>query len=164
MDLLQGCLIPVLNMSKLSDEALKLLEKIDYTNRHQILSNSFDSKEASLEKWDKEIVIKIFKKLGYENVKYKTKEKIFELEEYSDEDIEYHIDINLKYGLVEFICGVKNNLKDIYIPLLPSLTLRYLNIEELPKKPKFTSYVELENLLKEGLAIYEDAKKEIVDL
>ena len=149
---------------QITEEAKEVWKKADYIDKYNSISDRYIT-ENTLEKPDKDKVIVILKNIGYSDTKYDRKENFYSVEDKKSSKIESYINISLKYGVLEIISGIKVISNDIYIPTTPNLVFRLLGKrEELPKKPTFSNYDELERLLKETLDLYESLKAETLKL
>lgn len=153
---------------------LDFYNSIDYYKKLESLSKRYPINDGRLEKLDKKKVLKIFEDLGY-TAKYMGKEKFYKIHQDFDE-YEGYFHVSLVYGLVELIFGFSK--KDIPFSYksdyhiggtaaqICSLIKYALNrdIEEYRnpsiRKPCFTNFEELKEILKESLFLYEDMKKE----
>lgn len=98
-------------------------------------------------------VQKIIEKLGY-TCKYHTKGKFFEI----DDADQIGLNLSTDIGIVDFILSTIIDGKGEggpfgYMAILIDPT------EQRTKKPRFSSYAELEEILVEGFNIFEDIKK-----
>ncbi len=156
---------------KFSDHLAKIYTNVNYYERYKKLSSDYNTEEVRLEKTDKKVVLEIFKKLGYSNVKYITSESFYQLrEDFSGYKFYFHT--SLKYGLVELIFGKSRTEEERkteeMIGGVASEVCKLIEInkssitEGYIKKPRFRTYEELEEILESAFSLYEDLKSEFI--
>jgi len=138
-----------------------VLEHINFLSRYGALYERFSLTEGRFDTYSNDEVLKIFELLGYK-FKYNKKENFFGLKE-QIKDFEFQFNISCKYANVELIWGLTKNKERLTLGgpwgLIGDLLIGYnCNI----KDPMFTSYDDLQAILKEALLIYEDFKKEVI--
>lgn len=126
--------------------------------------------------YKKDEVIRILDNLGY-NSRYFRSEDFFAVKQkYDMYNLEFHCHFSLAFCMVEVIMGVeeygrKEKRRGKVFIAGSTLPARYkqslvketgLECPEGPFMPIFSNYDELEEILKESLAIYEDFKKEVL--
>lgn len=157
---------------KLSEKLLNLYSNINYYERYEKLSNDYSTDEQTLEKTDKKIIISTLNDLGY-TANYKARESFYQITE-ELEGKKFYFHISLKYGLVELTFGKLRSQKekDANIEIIGGTISHVCKLIEINsnqltegyiKKPKFKTYGELENILKEALSLYEDLKKGVIE-
>ncbi|MCS7464512.1 hypothetical protein N0M98_30905 [Paenibacillus doosanensis] len=121
----------------------------------EVYPNKYDCSLAEcFENYDKDEVIDIIRGLGYE-ASYNKKEKFFILVEKKSLEF-FSFFISLKYGIVEFIwSGLPWGLLKARLDG---------NYQDNVRKPSFRNYNELICILQEALVMYEDYKREILEL
>jgi hypothetical protein len=109
----------------------------------------------------KDDVLEVFKSLGYNKVKYKSKGDYFEIENYEVNEIHpgvyAGINVTTKYGVVIFIISIVIN-EDNENGGPYDAVCEKLGCTEIPKPPRFENLEELKEILADGLVIYEDIK------
>ncbi|KXT78149.1 hypothetical protein [Streptococcus sp. DD13] len=138
-----------------------VFQEINFINRYEAISQEYDIKRlgarSRLNYLDGELVMDMIAKSGY-TPQFDSKEKFFKFYEQVD-DITFGLHFILFNGTVEFIWAVTRGKEilagspwGIYPRLLidPSCRIR---------KPIFSDYDELEEILDKGFAIYEDFKQ-----
>ncbi len=158
---------------KFSKNLTTLYDKINYYHRYKELSTCFNTEEKCLEKTDKKIVLEIFKKLGYSNVKYITGESFYQLRE-DLSGYKFYFHTSLKYGLVELIFGKsrteeERKTEEMIGGVAPEVCkLIEINKSSITegyiKDPRFRTYEELEEILESAFSLYEDLKSEFINL
>ena len=150
---------------KLNKKEYEIYKKISFAERYEKLSVKFQFEERL--DYSKESVLDLIKKLGY-TAKYVKKDNFFNIEE-KKEIIKFYLNICLKYSNVELVIGATNIIEDKF--LIGSVFGRIckevnyykgINLDENIKKPKFRNYEDLEEILTEAFAIYEDFKTEVL--
>ena len=152
----------------MTDKEYLVYKNINFFNRYnafRIKSTDIDINET-LEKYDIGKVLEIFSELGYEKVKF-IKSGTFFKETNKENPFEFYFHVSLKYGVCELILGGKNLEKDIFVGgvygnIMSDLLSFESKEEKRFRRPCFTDYNELKEILKESLSIYEDFKKEFI--
>lgn len=150
---------------ELNDKKYKVYKNIDFANRYENLSNRFQSEKEL--KFSDENAIELICSLGY-SVKYIKKNSFFKLEERID-NLKFYLNISLKYSIAELIIGATNLQKDEFITG-GGFGAIYHDIKDNEgngfdikiKKPSFSNYEDLKEILKETFCIYEDFKQELL--
>ncbi|WHY79966.1 hypothetical protein QNH20_12835 [Neobacillus sp. WH10] len=144
------------------------LEKIDFVNKYKKMSERFrgnpNDLNDRLDEYDVEKVIEIFNSFGYQAT-FDKKEKFFKLGvvDNSPNNMIW-FNIILENGMTEFIWVVYHN-NEVRLGSPWSVYSRLLiNPKERIKKPIFRSYKELEEVLKEAFYMYEDFKRELLNI
>ncbi|MEK4520617.1 hypothetical protein NSQ95_16780 [Psychrobacillus sp. FSL W7-1457] len=148
----------------LEPEIRDVLKKIDFVKRYKNLAEKFSNKENKLSNYENERVIDIFESLGYQT-RYMKKENFFIVGEVKNKDIyTFRFNISLKYGVVELIWSVRHKgvIKagdpwDIFARLLSDDT------ESIPTI-FFHSYEELKEIMMIAFEMYEDFKRELIEV
>lgn len=144
-------------------EIRTVLEKINFIGKYKNLSEKYSfALNESFEKYDNKEVINVFKEIGYKAVHIKN-ENFFKVVE-KIEDYKFQFNISLKYGCVEFIWAVWKG-KELQTGS-PWGVLKDLleDNDESVSRPIFRNYDELKEILQEALLMYEDFKRELLDL
>nr|WP_314677556.1 hypothetical protein [uncultured Capnocytophaga sp.] len=151
---------------ELSKKELEIFEKINLYERHSNISNQYRFEET-FENYSNEKVIEIVKELGY-SAKYRKKEKFFQIIEIID-GIKFYFHFSLEYGMVEVIIFWEyENNKDLSGGGLLSVVCKLIEIAKNEEKEGyikdvcFRNYEDLEEILTEAFAIYEDFKTEVL--
>jgi hypothetical protein len=147
---------------KLKLETKEILEKINFLGRYvDIYKSSLKSMDHPFESYSNDKAIQIFDNLGYRFRFYKT-EKFFGLKE-SHNDYEFIFNISLRYGKLELIWGLKKSDQKIRLGGPWNVIVKLMGRSDLGiKKPAFSNYKELEDLLRQAFSLYEDFKKEVI--
>ena len=145
----------------LSNKVLVKFNSIKLLERYENLSKSFQS-EKTLENYDKGLVQKRMNDFGY-NFSYNKKEDFFGITE-KEGDIEFKINISLKFGIVEPIIWAKNIITDeqyggalIRVTKLIQMSMQEDNICRIPY-PRFSTYEDLNLIIKSIMSLYTDFK------
>ena len=150
---------------ELSKKEYEIYKKISFVERYEKLSVKFQFEERL--DYSKESVLDLIKKIGY-TAKYVKKDNFFKIEE-KKEIIKFYLNICLKYSNVELVIGATNIIEDKF--LIGGVFGRIckkvnyykgISLDENIKKPKFRNYEDLEEILTEAFAIYEDFKTEVL--
>ncbi len=153
---------------EMKPEIKKVLEKINFIDRYQAMSNRFRGNSNDLDdrlgSYNIQKVIEVLKHFGYEAT-FDYKERFFKVG-VVDHSPQYMIwfNISLEHGMTEFIWVAYYNGEvrlgspwSIYPRLLINPSMRI-------KMPIFRSYEELEEILKEAFVLYEEFKWELISL
>ena len=145
-----------------------VLDKIGFVDRYKKMSEYFrgnpNDLNDRLEDYDVKKVIEMFNSFGYEAT-FDKKEKFFKLG-VIDNSPYYMIWFNiiLEYGMTEFIWVVYRN-NEVQLGSPWSVYSRLLIDQKARiKKPVYRDYKELEQILKEAFLMYEDFKRELINL
>ena len=150
---------------ELSKKKLEIFEKINLYERHSNISNQYRF-EDKLKDYSNDKTIEIVKELGY-SAKYRKKEKFFQIIETINE-MKFYFHFSLEYGMVEIIMGMMNKNKKHIIGGAFSWLCKKIKVtenEEIKdnvKYARFRNYEDLEEILTEAFAIYEDFKTEVL--
>ena len=148
---------------QLKPEIRTALERINFGSRCKNFSQKYSfAFNECFEKYDNKEVVNIFKELGYKAVHIK-KENFFRITE-GINDYKFEFNISLKYGCTEFIWAVwKEKELQTGSPWGALKKLLEDNDERL-QTPLFRNYDELKEILQEALIMYEDFKRELLDI
>lgn len=152
---------------KLSENANRIYEKVNFYKRCENLSNTYRHDER-LENYSNEEVLKIISDFGY-SPKYFKKENFFKVEEKVSNRI-FYFHVSFKYGLVEVIFGVmdenKKHLEGGTVSTICKLIemSKGIDTEGYMKHPGFRDYSELRDILKLEFGIFNDFKNEVVEM
>jgi hypothetical protein len=123
--------------------------------------SSIEQDKVQFKNYSNNQVLEIFEKIGYD-YKYDRRENFFGLQESLD-DYVFIFNISLRVGRVEFIWAIRENGNILPFGGPWNFIIKMLGRGDLNmRKPVFSNYEDLESLLREGFAIYEDFKKEVV--
>ncbi len=145
---------------------INVFQKINFLNRYSELFNETEFKDR-LKKVDKTEVLNLFKKLGIDNVKYKSGENFYQIKEQSDM-LEFYFHISIKGGIYELIFGVfqlspKQHLAGGSAGSIYDEIVRFEKLDvERVKTPIFSTKEQLKEMLDKSLSIYEDFKTEFI--
>ncbi len=156
---------------KISNKLMSVYNNINYYSRYKDLSEKYFTEEERLEKIDKKIVLNILSDLGYTG-KYNSRESFFQIQE-DFRNKKFYFNINLKYGLVELIFGLLDDIDEEKNQIIGGTACGVCELIEINKgqesneyikDPRFRTYEELKEILKEAFSLYEDLKKEVVKI
>ena len=142
----------------------EIYKKISFAERYEKLSVKFQFEERL--DYSKENVLDLIKKIGY-TAKYVKKDNFFKIEEKKG-IIKFYLKICLKYSIIELIIGVTDLKKDVFITggtfgnLYEDIKYFETKKESRIFMPSFENYEELQEILTEAFAIYEDFKTEVL--
>lgn len=145
---------------ELNSKLRPALKGIDFCKRYQVLSeeNQFLNNDKILEQ---ERVLELIKGFGYE-VKFNKSESFYKIVQ-KQSDFKFQFNISLRHGNVELIWDVLQNNERLNLGGPWGVIYKLvLNSEERPLMPKFRTYEDLEEILKEAFSIYEDFKAELL--
>ncbi len=138
------------------------LEKINFISRFKELSQkySFDLKQ-SFERYDYNECINIIKGFGYTST-FDRRENFFKIIEETP-FYKFQFNIVLKYGATEFIWAIWKD-KELVGGNNWGVLKTQLdgNHDDKVRLPIFRNYIDLEEILAEAFAIYEDFKREFL--
>lgn len=152
-------------MEMIFEKQLRIYENINFCSRYENLSkkNQF---ENTFENYSNDEVVRIIEKIGH-RAKFIKNGNFFKIEEKAF-GIKFYFHINLKYGFTELIIGATNIELDEFIlggpfgGIFKDIAYVKDGEEKSVRKPKFSTYEELQEILKEALSIYEDFKVEFL--
>jgi len=156
---------------KLNKQQELVYDTINYYDRYKELSRKYRLSKERMDKTDKKEIFSIMDKLGYSKIKYNAKERFYRISETTEEGFVFYFHTCIKYGLVELIFGVEKNIVPFNNDIIggtASNVCKYIEItkdnitEGYIKKPAFSSYEELTDILKESFLLYEDLKKAVI--
>ncbi|TGN26078.1 hypothetical protein [Empedobacter tilapiae] len=140
-----------------------IYNEIDFVNRFKILSTNHNNFSERLNGNKKELYDKILSKYDYK-IKYFKKENFYKIEENTD-GVLFIIQLVLKDGIIEPMLYIK--IGDKYLEpdhrfdsICEKLDSSFSR-KDFPI-PKYSSEIELKEILDEIFSIYEDFKKEIL--
>lgn len=150
---------------ELNSKEYQVYKNIDFVKRYESLSKSFQY-EDRLEYANDE-VLNLITKRGYK-AKYLKSDNFFKVEEKVN-GIKFYLNICLKYSNAELIIGATDISNGQFITgsvfsrLYKQIKFAEgVDLEENIKMPKFRTYEDLEEILKETFSIYEDFKAELL--
>lgn len=143
-----------------------LYENIDFYHRYNSFRIKYKGIEPTLENYEVDKVLNVFKEIGYEKVRFMKSTRFFKIID-KQKPFEFYFHISLKYGICELIMGGKNTDKSIFVGGVYGNIMRdiiYYKSEEEKRfpLPAFGNYTDLRIILKEALFIYEDFKIEFI--
>ena len=150
----------------LENRVLQIYDKINFEERYFELLQNHSHKDY-LEKPKKENVLETLKKLGY-SAKFFSKEGFYQVEKITIGNYDFYFNCGLKYGVCELIFGAKNIETNAKIGGVVTRIFKLIkrakgeDIISPIKDLSFSSYEELESILKEALVLYEDLKAEVL--
>ena len=154
-----------LDLNKMTYKEYEIYKKISFVERYEKLSVKFQFEERL--DYSKENVLDLIKKIGY-TAKYVKKDNFFKIEEKKG-IIKFYLNICLKYSNVELVIGATNIIEDkfliggVFVRICTEVNYyKGISLDENIKKPKFRNYEELQEILTEAFAIYEDFKTEVL--
>ena len=136
----------------------KILITIDFRNRFEALFARHDHADF-FESFDPIHVKPIIEKYGY-TCSYNKSHKFFKVLEKEKNRYDTSLHISLRYGIVEFILNAEIDNEGCGGPF--AYMSECLGSKEKIKDPRFSDYSELEDILKDGVRIYEDIKNELL--
>lgn len=139
------------------DQLIAILKNIDFPNRYKKLVDQHQTAHPFVDYAAKEAKA-IIQILGYE-VTYNRKEDFYKVL-YVGPGWHLQLNTRLKYGAVEFILDLYRENEDEHQG--GNFGYLYRTMADFRLfKPLFADYRELETILKVGLSIYEDVRKEL---
>ena len=142
----------------------EIYKKISFAERYEKLSKNFYSKNE-FNYLNKE-VLEIAKKIGYK-ISFVKKNNFFKFQ-VKIGTYKIYFNFSLKYSIIELIIGVTDLKKDVFITggtfgnLYEDIKYFETKKESRIFMPSFENYQELEEILTEVFAIYEDFKTEVL--
>lgn len=143
----------------LSKEALEKFNSINLFERFKSISEFYQT-DMPFEKHSNEVILKRLKALGYD-FKFDKKESFFGLKLIED-DLEFRFNLSVKFGIVETIMWAKNSVSGeefggVFSRLM-NLIQKSNGSQNIVKimYPRFSSYEELEEIIKNLMVIFED--------
>ena len=142
----------------------EIYKKISFVERYEKLSKNFHSKSEF--NYLNEDVLEIAKKIGYK-ISFVKKNSFFKFQ-VKIGIYKIYFNFSLKYSIIELIIGVTDLKKDVFITggTFGNLSedIKYFETKKESKifMPSFENYQELEEILTEAFAIYEDFKTEVL--
>lgn len=150
----------------MTEKEYLLYRNIDFYNRYNCFREKYKDVEPNLEKYEVNLVLNIFKNIGYDNVRFMKSGSFFKIKE-KQKPYEFYFHVSLKYGVCELIIGGENLLTKTFVGSVFGGIMRdILKFEGKEEKrfplPGYRNYYDLKIILKESLSIYEDFKKEFI--
>ncbi len=146
----------------LDDKIKEILVDIKFRERYAELSEKYRQVkfEKSMKTYDKDLVISMFKEIGYKANFFKS-EKFFQIKE-KEKNIEFIFNVSIERGLCELIWSMRKDGEIVNLSTWGGIS-RQLHIEnEVIKDPIFTNYEELKEILEIAFNIYVDFKNEAI--
>ena len=151
---------------KIEPQVEQTLIDIDFIKRYEALSKEFSPEklryETPLKYLDGELVMDMISEAGY-TPGFDPKEKFFKFYE-KIEDYRFGLHIVLYNGTVELIWAVKDKEKSIAGMPWGIYSRLMIDPDYRIKKPIFSDYDELEDILKTAFKIYEDFKQVFLEI
>lgn len=139
----------------------KVLVKINFIERYQKLSNSFQFESPFFSNYENERVNELIKNFGH-NAKHIKNENFFKIVD-KELDFQFQFNISIKNGVVELIWDVLKNKNRLQLGGPWGMITKLIQDDyNRIKLPVFRSYEDLEAILKEAFNIYEDFKAELL--
>ena len=136
----------------------KILHKINFLDRFKILSLKFSAKDDKFV-LDNKKVIEICFKNGI-NIKYSSSKK-FHLSE-KKQNFMFSFGFDIKYNSCDFGTSISNTSLGIFSSAPWHFYADLMDVNNNINRVCFTDYQELEEILREAFAIYEDFKTEVL--
>ena len=149
---------------ELSKKEYEIYKKISFAERYEKLSVNFHSKNEF--NYLNEKVLEIAKEIGYK-ISFVKKNNFFKFQEKIG-TYKIYFNFSLKYSIIELIIGVTDLKKDVFITggtfgnLYEDIKYFETKKESRIFMPSFENYEELQEILTEAFAIYEDLKTEVL--
>jgi len=147
-------------MLELDKKIQMMLISINFIDRYKTLSQSFADSKNLLKDYSVDKVLLLMENLGYSST-FDQQESFFHIYKNVD-NIQTHLNICLKYGLVELILGIKFENKKHGGPF--GVLTKLLGYRDKILYPRFSNYEQLELILKDSLSIYEDAVQKLAEI
>lgn len=147
-------------MISLNETTKELLRGVNFLNRYEKLVSDHNHKNF-LSDIDIEKVKQIIQNEGFKNISYNKREKFFTLEEIEGV-VDLCFKISVDHSAVEFILSFGTIDKTYSCGGNFGFINMLLGSDKGYKKPTFSSYTELEEILKVGFDIYKDVKAEFL--
>jgi hypothetical protein len=145
----------------IDEKLVPILKDVDFAFRYKSLCEKYSDFDHRLIDYDVQRIKVFYESVGL-IVSFSKKENFFKTIEKAGA---YGIQLNTipKRGFVQFVLDLKFGEERIKLGwgMWESITGELIE-KEFTAKPIFTSYEELEDILKEGSAIYEDIKRELL--
>mgnify|MGYP006906618346 FL=1 len=154
-------------MIELNPPIIQVLQDINFMERYENLSKSFNDKRTPLQDRlryiDGEIIIDSLMELGYE-VDFDSKEKFFKIKERQIKNYIFAANIILENGMVDLVWIVRENGNLILGLPLGEYSRLMINPDYRIKKPIFATYEDLDEIFQIAFQLFEDFKKTIIAL
>ena len=149
-------------MKELNPSVKQALIDINFIKRYEELSNKFNEERTPSEKrlriLDGEIIMNIFKTLGYDS-EFEHKEKFFKIKIETINNFSFSSYIDLYGGMVELIWNVWENGELLLGSPWGVYSRRIIDVNYKIKKPIFGTYEDLDEIFEVSFKMYEDFKK-----
>lgn len=140
------------------------LVQINFIKRYEELSGKYDPSKTPSEHrlvyLDGEEVMSMIRDLGY-TPKFNSKEKFYYIQDEQVGDYSFRVHLILWYGMAEIIWVVKEGEELLLGSPWGTYSKRIIDSSYRIKKPVFSTYDELEDILKVSFKMYEDFKTEL---
>ena len=141
------------------------LIQINFIKRYEELSGKYDPSkipsEHRLVYLDGEEVMSMIRDLGY-TPKFNSKEKFYYIQDEQVGDYSFRVHLILRYGMAEIIWVVKEGEELLLGSPWGTYSKRIIDSSYRIKKPVFSTYDELEDILKVSFKMYEDFKTDFI--
>jgi hypothetical protein len=136
------------------------LESIDFTNRYIKICNEHSDYNNSIDNVNIEKINELFRSFSYP-FKYSQKQRFYKLIE-KVEGYTLQFNVLIKSGYIQLVWHIKQNSEILKLGwgMWESIVEEIKNTE-FTQKPFFSTYQDLEAILKEAFSIYEDFKAEL---
>lgn len=152
-------------MIELNPKIKQVLQDINFVERYERLSNSYNDKRTPLKERlrfiDGEIIMDSLLQLGYE-VDFDSKEKYFKLKEGQIKNYTFTANIILENGMVDLVWIVKENGNLILGLPIGEYSRLIISPSYRIKKPIFGTYEDLDEILRCSFQLFEDFKQILV--
>ena len=140
------------------------LVQINFIKRYEELAGKYDPSKTPSEHrlvyLDDEEVMNMIRDLGY-TPKFNSKEKFYYIQDEQVGDYSFRVHLILRYGMAEIIWVVKEGEELLLGSPWGTYSKRIIDSSYRIKKPVFSTYDELEDILKVSFKMYEDFKTEL---
>lgn len=147
-------------MIQLNQATKQLLHNINFSERYEKLVSDF-SDSIYLDKLNYNEVSNVLKRLSISNFAFDKKEELYTLEKVNgDPYLEFKISV--KHSVVEFILAFGTDNKSYSCGGNFGVINMLMGSKKGFKKPAFSNYEDLEEILRKGGNIYKDLKSELL--
>ena len=148
-------------MIELSHKIKEALIKIDFIKRYEEISKKYNVDRTPSNKrlvyLDGEEVMEIIQDLGYSSI-FDSKEKFYKIIEEQKGDFSFCVHIILRDGMVDLVWVVREKEELILGAPWGTYSRRLIDSSYRIKKPVFSDYEDLKEILKITFKMYEDFK------
>lgn len=151
---------------KLHPRIKTALQAMEFVPRYEALSKRFDAERTPLQErlryLDGEIVLETLAKLGCA-ADFDAREKFFRLRERRVEELTFGANLILTGGMVDFVWVVREGGRLLLGLPLGEYARLLIRPEYRIKKPIFGTYEDLEEILRDGLRLFEDFQRALLE-